>query len=394
MNPLRWLRGGLAALCILAFLVAPRAGGAAEPYDIYSITDMTGGLSFIGKAVSDALTSYEDAFNKSGGINGRPIHFVIEDAQTNPKIALQLVNDLLPKNLPFILGPSLSAECNAVFPLARNGPVVWCYSTAVNAQPGTYEFQTLPTNYDYNVDAMRWVRARGLTRIALISPTDATGEAYDRSIDNILKLPDNRALTLVGSEHFNPGDVSVAAQMSKIRASGAQVLFVGSAGATAATAFHGVTDAGLEIPVITGNGNASEAYMKQYAAVLPKELYVESTHCLAPRSIVNKAERAAFDAYAAAMTAHKIPLDCAVQAIGWDPALILTSALRKLGTNVTAEQLRTYVDNLTNFPGVGGTYDFKRVPQRGIDDAAGVIVRWDAAKSSWVPASKMGGAPL
>jgi branched-chain amino acid transport system substrate-binding protein len=391
--PARFLRLVCGALCALMLALAPSFGGAADPYEIYSIQAMTGGLSFVGKTGADALQAYEEYFNKTGGINGRPIHFVLQDAQTNPSLAIQLVNELGPKHLPFIMGPTSAAECNAVYALAKTGPVIWCYSSAVNGQPGSFEFQTSATNQDYNIAAMRWINGRNLKRIALISPTDATGQTYDRAIDAILKMPENKALTLVDAEHFNPGDVSVAAQISKIQASGAQVLFVGTAGTPAGIAFHGITDAGLNIPVITGNGNASQAFMKQYAPILPKELYVESTHCLAPSAIANKAEKAAYDAYVGAMTAHGVPVDC-LQSLAWDPALILTTALRKVGTNATAEQLRSYLAGMRGIAGVNGTYDFKRVPQRGLDDSAVVIIRWNAANSTWVPASKVGGAPL
>jgi branched-chain amino acid transport system substrate-binding protein len=381
------------ALCALALAVAPSFGGAADPYEIYSIQAMTGGLSFVGKTGADALQAFEVAFNKSGGINGRPIHFVLEDAQTNPSLAIQLTNELGSKHLPFIMGPTSAAECNAVYALAKTGPVIWCYSSAVNGTPGSFEFQTSATNYDYNVAAMRWLIGRGLKRIALITPTDATGQAYDRAIDSILQLPENKSIQLVDREHFNPADVSVAAQIAKIPASGAQVLFVGTAGTPAGIAFHGITDAGLTIPVVTGNGNASQAFMKQYASILPKELYVESTHCLAPSAISDRAEKAAYDAYVAAMNAHGVPVDC-LQSLAWDPALILTTALRKVGTNATPEQLRAYLANMRGVAGVNGTYDFRRVPQRGLDDRAVVIIRWNQANTTWVPARKVGGAPL
>jgi len=389
----RLLRFFGAALGALALASAPSFGGAADPYEIYSIQAMTGGLAFVGKAGADALQAYETYFNKSGGINGRPIHFVLEDAQTNPSLAIQLTNELASKHLPFVMGPTSAAECNAVYALAKTGPVIWCYSSAVNGAPGSFEFQTSATNYDYNVAAMRWLRGRGLTRVALITPTDATGQAYDRAIDEILQLPDNKAITLVDREHFAPADVSVAAQISRIRASGAQVLFVGTAGTPAGIAFHGITDAGLTIPVITGNGNASQAFMKQYASILPKELYVESTHCLAPAAITDKAEKAAYEAYVAAMAAHGVPVDC-LQSLAWDPALILTTALRKVGTNASAEALRAHLANMRGVAGVNGTYDFKRVPQRGLDDRAVVIIRWNETNNTWVPASKVGGAPL
>jgi branched-chain amino acid transport system substrate-binding protein len=391
--PARLLRGIAGALCALMLAISPSFGGAADPYEIYSIQAMTGGLAFVGKAGADALAAYEIAFNKSGGINGRPIHFVLEDAQTNPSVALQLTNELGPKHLPFIMGPTSAAECNAVWAVAKTGPVTWCYSSAVNGVPGSYEFQTSATNYDYNVAAMRWLRGRGLTRIALITPTDATGQAYDKAIDTILQLPENKSIALVDREHFNPADVSVAAQISKIAAAKPQALFVGTAGSPAGVAFHGITDVGLNVPVITGNGNASDAFMKQYAAILPKELYVESTHCLAPAAITDKAEKRAYDAYVAAMRAHNVPVDC-LQSLAWDPALLLTTALRKVGTNATAEQLRTYLAGMRNVAGVNGTYDFQRVPQRGLDDHAVVMIRWNETNNTWVPASKVGGAPL
>lgn len=386
----RYLAG---ALCAATLAVAPALGGAADPYEIYSIQAMTGALSFVGKSGSEALQAYEQYFNKNGGINGRPIHFVLKDAASNPATALQLANELGPQHLPVIMGPTSAGECNAVFPTAKQGPVIWCYSSAVTATPGSFEFQTSATNFDYNMAALRWLRDKKLTKIALITPTDAVGQAYDKALLNILAMPENKNITMVDHEHFAPADVSVAAQISKIRNSGAQILIVGTAGSAAGVVFHGFTDVGLDIPVITGNGNASGAFMKQYAAILPKELYVETTHCLAPSSITNKAEKAAYDTYVAAMKDKNIPLDCQ-QSLGWDPALLITTALKKVGTNATPEQLRAYLANMSGVAGVNGTYDFKRVPQRGLDHENVVIVRWNETNNTWLPASKAGGAPL
>ena len=390
--PANGRRAAVVVALLLATALAP-AKSASDPYDVYSVQSMTGSLAFVGKAAADALQAYEQYVNGNGGINGRPLHFIIEDGQTNPAVALQLVNELDGKKPPVVMGPESAAECKAVFAVAKNGPVIWCYSSAVDAGPGSFQFQTSATNYDYNNAAIRWLRARGLTHVALITPTDATGQAYDRAVEAILQRPENRAMILVAHEHFNPGDVTVSAQLSRIRGAAAQVLIVGTAGSAAGTVFHGINDAGLTIPVSTGNGNASQAFMKQYGAILPKELYVESTHCLAPGAISDTAEKGAYDAYVRAMNAHGTPVDC-LQSLAWDPALLITSALRHVGTSATPEQLRAYLANVRGIAGVNGTYDFKRVPQRGIDDRSVVIVRWNEADQSWVPASRAGGAPL
>ena len=92
------------------------------------------------------------------------------------------------------------------------------------------------------------------------------------------------------------------------------------------------------------------------------------------------------------MTAHGVAVDC-LQALAWDPALILTTALRHVGVNATAEQLRAYLSTL-KIAGVNGTYDFKRVPQRGLDERNVVMIRWNEARNAWVPVSKPGGTPL
>lgn len=203
-------RGTAVLLAALLALGSARPAGAAEPYEIPVIASLTGALSFIGATSVEALRAFEDTFNNAGGLDGRPIHFVIADDQTNPQVAVQLMNQIAAKNPPFILGPTSSGDCNAVFPLARSGPVVYCFSTAVAARSGTFEFQALNTNFDMNVGGMRFLRMRGWKRIALISPTDATGQTYDRGLDAILQMPEFKGMTLVAREHFNPGDVTCA----------------------------------------------------------------------------------------------------------------------------------------------------------------------------------------
>jgi branched-chain amino acid transport system substrate-binding protein len=78
----------------------------------------------------------------------------------------------------------------------------------------------------------------------------------------------------------------------------------------------------------------------------------------------------------------------------WDVALVVVEALKKLGPNASAEQIRQFISSLTDFPGINGIYDFKQHPQRGLGSDSAVIVRFDPAAKRWVWLSKPGGAPL
>jgi branched-chain amino acid transport system substrate-binding protein len=74
------------------------------------------------------------------------------------------------------------------------------------------------------------------------------------------------------------------------------------------------------------------------------------------------------------------------QATPWDAASIVIAALRKLDTNASAADVRNYIANLRSWTGITGTYDFKAIPQRGVNWKAVVVARWDAARATWVKA--------
>ena len=77
----------------------------------------------------------------------------------------------------------------------------------------------------------------------------------------------------------------------------------------------------------------------------------------------------------------------------WDPALLVVEALRKLKADASAEDLRAYLRELKGFAGVNGYYDFKAVPNRGLDESNVVITRWDPAVQAWAVVSDPLGIP-
>jgi hypothetical protein len=85
-------------------------------------------------------------------------------------------------------------------------------------------------------------------------------------------------------------------------------------------------------------------------------------------------------------------------ALAWDPGLIIVSALRKLGTGATAKDISGYINKLTGFTGIAGTYDFVNPSvapdNRGIGTNSVLISRWVAAKKRWVGVSGAGGRSL
>jgi branched-chain amino acid transport system substrate-binding protein len=183
--------------------------------------------------------------------------------------------------------------------------------------------------------------------------------------------------------------------MTRIKGSGAEAIIAWTTGAPAATVFRSMGQEAIDLPVAPTSGNQTFAAMKQWQAFLPKQLILASAlYPPHPPSVkldprVDSAQQSMY----ATLKKRGLKADNMV-ATSWDAGLIVVAALRKLGINATAAQLRQYIEDLTDFPGVDGIYDFKKYPQRGVGPDASTVTSYDAKTASWVWLSQPGGAPL
>ena len=387
------LRTRLVTLALMLPLVTlPLGGRAAEPIVLNAILPLTGGESFLGKEEGNALTVMETMVNKQGGIKGTPIHFVIQDDQSSPAVAVQLANGVIAKKVSVIFGSSSVAVCRALAPLlAKDGPVEYCFSPGIHPDAGSYVFSSGLSTGDLLLASAKFLKGRGWTKIGVITSTDATGQDADRVIAAAFKAVGG--ISVIDQEHFNGSDVSVSAQMAHIKASGAQALIAWSTGSPFGTLLRGAVESGITIPILTSSGNLTYPQMKAYASIMPKDLYFPASPGFAPNQLPNGQLKKEVQAYQAAFKAAGIEPDEGY-ALAWDPAHMIVDALKKYGPDATPAQIKEYLDGLTNWTGIWGTHNFKAVPQRGVDVSSVILVRWDASKNTWIGASKPGGEPL
>jgi branched-chain amino acid transport system substrate-binding protein len=384
---------GLAALTIAVVLTAfgmPRAN-AAEPYDIYAILSLTGPLALIGGDAQTSLQTVQDLVNKTGGIHGQPIRFVIEDDQSQPATAVQLANGIIAKNVPVILGPVYGASCLSISPLVRSGPVMYCLAPAIHPPPGSYTFSASTSTFDSAQAWFTFALSMGWKRLAVLSSTDAAGQDQDRQIDAVAANPKYGALSVVDREHFGIGDVSLAAQAIQLKASNPDAIILTSVGTPTGTALRALKDAGLEkVPVITNQGNLVHAELEQFASFVPDRLYLTAprfvTYDISMKGPVRDAQRTFYDA----LRAKGIEPD-GPHSLSWDASLIFIDALRRLGTGATAKGLRDYLEGYHGYAGTIGIFDFRDGSQRGVGLSSVVVVRWSPERKTWSTVSEIGG---
>jgi branched-chain amino acid transport system substrate-binding protein len=388
------------ALSLAAALVVLGVGRwsdvhAQTPVSVPAILPLSGAGAFLGKEEQEAMRLGEALVNGSGGINGRPIKFEYYDDQSKPQVAVQLLQQILATKPPIVLGAATVANCSAMMPLMTGGPVMYCLSPTIKPEAGSYIFTSNVSTDDADRAIIRYFRMRGMTRIGLVTATDAMGQMAEKSIEEALKLPENADVKIVGKVNFDPTDINITAQLISLKAANPDALLAWNTGAPIGTVMRGLLDTGFEVPVATNYGNMTYAQMKAYEAFLPNELYFSSAEWLPhPVSVnlhpeVEKAQRAFFDRFAAADIKPDVG-----HTMVWDPMMIIVAALRAEGPDAKPEAIRDHLVKLQGHYGVNGAYDFTKVPQRGLSDENVVISRWNRSAKTWEVVSRPTGAPL
>jgi branched-chain amino acid transport system substrate-binding protein len=132
--------------------------------------------------------------------------------------------------------------------------------------------------------------------------------------------------------------------------------------------------------------------MKQYASFMPADLLFPGLPFLAHVAATPKAKVVQAQFYDSFKAMGIVP-DVS-QSTAWDPLLIVVDALRALGPDASAEQIRSYIAGLHGFVGIDGEYDFRDGSQRGLTEKNLIVMRWDPPKGTWTAVSGPGGGPL
>lgn len=373
------------AIALVLIAIAPGRTVAADPYPIDVLLPLTGQAAFAGEAQQQVLRLYEGLINRTGGIHGRQLHFEIHDDQSNPVVAVQIVNELLPKKPTVILGPSVAATCSAVSAILAKGPgtVNYCFSPVVPPPPGGYVFAATSPALQLLANDVAHMRNLGFKRAALVVSTDASGTQNAATFETLFARPENASMKLVAEERFAPTALSAAAEISKVKASNPDIVLMYANGTAFLTGLRELKNAGIDVPVTTNPFNGDGTLLVANKNILPTTLFIQGLPYQGRNP--KKALRDSGAEYVSVFRDAGIKSMSVIQAYCWDPTKITIASLRALPDGANATQLHDYIEKLHDFPGLFGMYDFRGGDNYGLSGEEAPFVKWDAARADWVP---------
>ncbi len=399
-----WLAPCIAAVSVATVAACASSGGSStggsvssgggSTYTVHAIISETGSAAFLGVEQKAALQALAKHVNATGGIDGKKLAFAISDNQSTAATSVSLASPLLSQS-PVLLVGSVTTTDRPVDDLAGgSGPVIYDLSPGDHPKLGGYVYSTSNSTVNQTKAFVNFAKSKGWTRVAAITSTDSSGQD---GWNNIQKATAGSGVSVVSHQTFDPTDVSVTTQLSKIKASNPQALFIWTTGTPLTTVLKGMQTLGLSsLPTMTTNGNASFKELSSLSSDLPSQLYFPGAPFMVGPSHLTGQTKTQVQAFDSAIKAFGQAAPDEGDALAYDPGLILVSALRKLGTGATAQQIHTYISGLTSFQGIDGTYDFKasQPDNRGLTIKDVYVAQWDKASQNWTAASGPAGEAL
>ena len=369
----------LAAICLAIVIAAgcsrqqQKQQTAKTPYKIGVVLDITGPASPLGTPERDTIKMIQEELDKSGGIKGRPVEFVILDNGSEETKCVMAVKKLIEsEKVLAIIGPSTTGPTLAVAGICEKAkiPLISCAAGVKITDPvRPYVFKTAQADRQAVEQILGHIKSKGLKTIAFISDSNAFGAS---GLDQMQKQAPGAGVTVAAQEVFGSKDTDMTAQLTRIAAGKPDAVVCWGTNPGPAIIARNMKQLGLKMPLIMSHGIANKKFIElagdaSEGVILPAGRLVvagdlpdsdpQKTLLLDYASQFQKAygrDADSFGGYA------------------WDAARLVLKAMEKAGDDPA--KIRDEIEGTKGFAGVSGVFNFSPTDHNGLTKDAFVMV--------------------
>ena len=327
------------------------AKASGDSITIGTVTTNSGTAAAYGEAEVKGFELAVSEINAKGGINGKKVKLESMDDKGDATEASNAYNKLAgDNNVLAVAGPTISATTAAVAPLADQSKLVTIApaATSDSIETGNYLFRTcFKDSYQGEVAARFAAENLKVKKVAVLY---GTGDPYSSGVgEAFAKAAEKLGLEVVDKESSSSADdTEYSAQLQKIQASGAELLYAPYYYSVAGPyIIPQVRSVGFEGYVMGPDGydglkltGDKSQYNKTYY----------TTHYSADDNTNTKVQDF-IKSYKSKNNAEPNTF----AALGYDTIYMIKQAIEKAGKNATREDVRNAVASMT-FDGVTGKF--------------------------------------
>jgi branched-chain amino acid transport system substrate-binding protein len=330
-------RGLLATAGALALISGVPGAQAQEPIKFGLVAALSGESARAGEAITRGLTIAIDEVNAKGGVLGRKIELVRRDDESNPSKGLVAARELIQREKVTALFGGLDTPVSmAIVPLANGEKMpfmgTWAAGTPITRNGANPNFVFRVSAVDEIVDKailQYAVKTYSAKNPGMILVNNSWGESNETGLKAALAAQN---IKYAGIEKFEGNELDVVPQLSRLKAGGADVLFlVGNVG-PASQVVKSLDRMGWKVPIVSHWGPAGGRFTELAGPSAASVHFVQTYTFFGDQSPVGKK---VLDAMMKKYPDVKGPGDI-TPAVGvanaYDSAMLMTMAIAAAGS--------------------------------------------------------------
>lgn len=323
-------------------------GGTEGEIVVGEYGSLTGGQATFGQSTHNGIMLAVDELNGAGGVDGRKIRIITEDDQSKSEEAANAVTKLISQNnVIAVLGEVASSSSLAAAPICQSNKVPMITPSSTNervTQVGDYIFRMCFID-PYQGEAMANYLSKqlGMKKAAVL--IDVKSDYSTGLAANFERVFVANGGRIVGKQSYAQGDSDFRSQLTALRASNPEVIFVPGYYNDIGQIAIQARDLGMKQPLAGGDGWESPKLIEIGGKALEGCFYSNHYHVDDPAPAVRQFVQKYQERFGAKPDS--------LAALGYDSARVLADAIKRAGTT-DGPKLRDAIAATKDFDGVTG----------------------------------------
>ena len=357
-------------------------------YKIGFLASITGGAAFLGEPERDAALMVQKQLDAQGGIVGpdgvrHKVQILIHDTEGSGDVAIPVAKKLIDdEGVVAIVGTTRSPVSMALLPVMQEAEVVMVSmaSSSSIVEPVAerkWIFKTAQSNKHTAPWQVRYAKAKGLTKVANFYVNNAYGEDGAKAIREAAAA---EGVEIVLEETFGDSDTDMTAQLTKLKASGAQALLVTAIPPAAPILTKQFREMGIEMPLIHNHGIGMKPFIVLAGVENAEGVIFPMGKMVAVSALLDDdPQKPVLQAFVSEYEASTGKPASTFAGHAWDALQLIIKALEQLPEGLSLEeqraQLRDEMEQIKGFPGTGGVFNLSPDDHVGLSPDDVVLVK-------------------
>ncbi|WP_291299530.1 ABC transporter substrate-binding protein [Desulfosporosinus sp. BICA1-9] len=355
----------LALLLVLSLLISAcspakettvKSTNGNEPYKIGAVLDISGNSSSLGVPERDTLLMMVEQLNAKGGVKGHPIELTIMDNKSDETESVLAVKTLIEKGALAILGASSSGTSMAMIKTVESEkvPMISLAAASSIVEPTSerqWVYKTAQSDIVMISKIISYLKKNNLNNVAFLYMNNSFGDNGKKAISAAVK---DSGINIVAEEKFDANDKDMTPQLTKVKASGAQVAIVWAIPPSASILTKNFKDIGLAIPLIHSHGVGNQKFIDLAQGAADGALLPIGKLSVAQQIPDNDPQKKVLESYIADYAKKYNAEPNSFGGYAWDAFNLLVSALEKAGPDRVA--IREELEKTQGFVGISGVW--------------------------------------